>query len=92
MTITRIRPTFTFDQDRFTALKAIAPDAFADGKINWDVLKEAMGDHLEADGREAEHFGLTWPGKRQARRLARTHAFYATPVFCSRPTCSPRAS
>ena len=84
MPITNLRPIFTFDQDRLDALKAIAPDAFADGKINWDVLKKAMGDHLEADGREAEHFGLTWPGKRQARRLARTRFLrYASFLFSS---------
>ena len=76
MTITNLRPTFTFDQDRFNALRPIAPAVVADGKINWDVLKEALGEQLEEEGRDgavpAEHFGLTWPGKRQARRPART--------------------
>ena len=70
MTITKLRPTFTFDQERIDALRAIAPEAFADGKINWDVLHEALGDRLEEEGRDAEHFGLFWPGKREARRLA----------------------
>jgi len=45
MTLTKLRPTFTFDQDRLDALKAIAPEAFADGKVNWDVLKEALPLH-----------------------------------------------
>ncbi len=70
MTVTNLRPTFTFDQERIDALKTIAPEAFADGKINWDVLHEAFGDCLEDEGRDAEHFGLFWPGKREARRLA----------------------
>ena len=74
MTITKLRPTFTFDQERVDALKAIAPEAFADGKINWDVLHEALGDHLEDEGRDAEHFGLFWPGKREARRWRRCRA------------------
>ncbi|MBK6433917.1 site-specific DNA-methyltransferase [Candidatus Amarolinea dominans] len=72
MTITKLRPTFTFDEERLDALAAIAPEAFADGKINWDALREALGDHVEEDGRDAEHFGLFWPGKRAARRLAST--------------------
>lgn len=72
MTITKLRPTFTFDQDRLDALKAIAPEAFADGKINWEALREALGDRVEDEGRDAEHFGLFWPGKRDARRLAST--------------------
>jgi adenine-specific DNA-methyltransferase len=70
MTVTKLHPTFTFDQERLDALLAIAPEAFADGQINWDVLKEALGEHLEEEGPAAEHFGLTWPGKRAARRLA----------------------
>ncbi len=70
MTITKLRPEFTFSQDRLNALRAIAPEAFADGKINRDALLEALGDYLEEDSQDAEHFGLFWPGKRQARRLA----------------------
>ncbi len=47
----------------------MVPEAFADGKINWDTLREALGEHLEDETQE--HFGLTWPGKREARRLRR---------------------
>jgi len=70
MTIEKMRPSFTFDQERIDALKAIAPEAFADGKINWETLKAALGEHLEDEEQDAEHFGLFWPGKRAARRLA----------------------
>lgn len=70
MTIQKLRPSFTFTQDRLTELQAVVPEAFADGAINWDVLKEALGAFLEDEGRDAEHFGLFWPGKREARRLA----------------------
>ena len=38
MSIQKIRPTFTFDEDRLAELRAVVPEAFADGKINWDVL------------------------------------------------------
>ena len=43
MTITKLRPTFTFDQDRLDALRALAPKAFAD-KINREALLEALGE------------------------------------------------
>lgn len=66
----RLRPSFTFDEDRIEELKTIAPEAFADGKINWDVLHAALGDNLETETADTEHFGLFWPGKREARRLA----------------------
>jgi adenine-specific DNA-methyltransferase len=68
MSIEKLRPSFTFTEDRLHELQQVVPEAFADGKINWDTLREALGEHLEDE--EQEHFGLTWPGKREARRLA----------------------
>jgi len=70
MSYERLHPTFTFDADRLEQLKAVAPEAFADGAINWETLRAALGDHLEDEGSDVEHFGLFWPGKRAARRRA----------------------
>jgi len=70
MSYERLRPTFTFDAERIEQLKAIAPEAFADGAINWEVLRAALGDYFEEESADAEHFGLFWPGKRDARRRA----------------------
>ncbi len=70
MPISKLRPSFTFTEDRLAELRAVVPEAFADGKVNWEALREALGEYLEDEGAEAEHFGLSWPGKRQARRLA----------------------
>ena len=67
MPITKLTPTYTFTEDRLAELRAAVPEAFADGQINWDVLREALGEHLEDP--DAEHFGLFWPGKREARRF-----------------------
>lgn len=66
----RIRPSFTFSEDKIAELKAIVPEAFEDGKINWETLREALGDYLTDSDASDEHFGLNWPGKREARRLA----------------------
>ena len=68
MPISKLRPAFTFTEDRLRELQAVVPEAFADGKINWDTLREALGETLEDESQE--HFGLFWPGKREARRLA----------------------
>lgn len=66
----RLRPSFVFDEERLKQLQQIAPEAFADSKINWEVLKESLGESLEEEGVEVEHFGLFWPGKRGARKVA----------------------
>lgn len=68
MPLTKLRPSFTLTEDRLRELQAILPEAFADGRINWDTLREALGERLEDEAQE--HFGLFWPGKREARRLA----------------------
>jgi len=67
---TRLRPSFVFDEEKLKQLKQIAPEAFADGKINWEVLRESLGEHLEEEGPETEHFGLFWPGKKEVRKIA----------------------
>ena len=50
-------------------LKALFPEAFTEGKIDFDVLKQLLGG--EVDERE-EKYGLNWHGKRRARQLALT--------------------
>jgi len=50
-------------------LKTIFPEAFTEGKIDFEVLKQVLGDKV--DDRE-EKYGLNWHGKRKARQLALT--------------------
>ena len=50
-------------------LKALFPEAFTDGKVDFDVLKQLLGGAV--DERE-EKYGLNWLGKRRARQLALT--------------------
>ena len=70
MVIEKLKPTFSLEKDLVEKFKQLVPEAVADGKINWEILKEALGEYLEEEGAEVEHFGLNWAGKRQARRLA----------------------
>ena len=50
-------------------LKRLLPEAFTEEKIDFDVLRQLLGGHV--DERE-EKYGLNWHGKRQARQLALT--------------------
>lgn len=70
MSTEKVRPSFTFTEDRLAQLKAIVPEAFPDGQLDWDTLYESLGGFLPDEDAGQEHFGLNWPGKREARRLA----------------------
>jgi adenine-specific DNA-methyltransferase len=50
-------------------LKTLFPEAFTEGKVDFDVLKQLLGGAV--DERE-EKYGLNWHGKRRARQLALT--------------------
>jgi len=73
MPITKLTPenNYPYEQERLKALEQAVPEAFADGKVNWDTLREVLGENLEDEGRD-EYFGLNWPGKREARKRAAT--------------------
>ena len=48
-------------------LKALFPEAFTEGRVDFEVLRQILGDAV--DDRE-EKYGLIWHGKRRARQLA----------------------
>lgn len=50
-------------------LKAVFPEVFSEGKVDFDALRQLLGDAV--DERE-EKYGLNWHGKRRARQLALT--------------------
>lgn len=55
--------------DNVARLKALFPEIVTDGKVNFDVLRDLLGDAME-DGEE--RYGLNWKGKRRARAFALT--------------------
>lgn len=55
--------------DNVGALKALFPGIVADGKVDFEVLRQLLGDEVE-DG--AERYGLNWKGKARARAFAMT--------------------
>lgn len=54
-------------QDNIEKLKQIFPEVFAEGKIDFQVLKQLLGEYIEND---KERYSFTWKGKTQARQIA----------------------
>ncbi|OFV47870.1 site-specific DNA-methyltransferase [Oligella sp. HMSC09E12] len=52
-------------------LKALFPNVFSEGKIDFDVLKNELGDNCNTGG-SGERYQFTWAGKEQAKRIATT--------------------
>ncbi len=52
-------------------LKAIFPEAFGEGGINFETLRQLLGDAKVVDEGE-EKYGLNWHGKKKARQIALT--------------------
>ncbi|MER8472748.1 site-specific DNA-methyltransferase [Mesorhizobium sp. M1328] len=56
-------------EENVDALKALFPEAFEEGKIDFEVLKQLLGGAI--DERD-EKYGLNWHDKRRARQIALT--------------------
>lgn len=52
-------------------LKNIFPEAFGEGRVNFDTLRQLLGDVGAIDEGE-EKYGLNWHGKKKARQIALT--------------------
>ena len=53
--------------DNIERLREIFPEVFADGAVDFDALKETLGEYV--DDRE-ERYSFTWHGKARARQIA----------------------
>ena len=56
-------------EERLDVLRDLLPEVFTDGRVNVERLREVLEDSA-SDAPDNEHYGLRWPGKQQARRLA----------------------
>ena len=50
-------------------LKHIFPEVFTEGMIDFDVLRETLGEYIDD---RPERYSFTWNGKSRARRIAQT--------------------
>jgi adenine-specific DNA-methyltransferase len=57
----------TFEDVNIEQMKVLFPEAFSDGRIDFDVLKQLLGGAVDEG---EERYGLNWHGKRRARQLA----------------------
>ncbi len=55
--------------ENLAALRGLFPQAFAEGRVDFDVLRELLGNAVEEG---EERYGLSWSGKARARRHALT--------------------
>jgi adenine-specific DNA-methyltransferase len=56
-------------KENLEELKKIFPECFSDNLLNFDVLKELMGEYSEVS---EERYSFVWPGKSEARRVSQT--------------------
>ena len=54
-------------QDKIEKLKEIFPEIFTEGKIDFEVFKQLLGEKIETDN---ERYSFTWKGKTEARQIA----------------------
>lgn len=57
--------------ENISKLKELFPDAFSEGGVNFDTLRQLLGDASVLDEGE-EKYGLNWHGKKKARQIALT--------------------
>jgi adenine-specific DNA-methyltransferase len=55
--------------ERIQALRELLPEAFSEGRIDFEKLRAALGDILDDS---PERYSFSWAGKRDAIRLLQT--------------------
>lgn len=54
-------------QDNIAKMKELFPEILTEGKIDFEVLKQLLGEEIETD---KERYSFTWKGKTEARQIA----------------------
>jgi adenine-specific DNA-methyltransferase len=55
------------NDERLKQLQALFPEAFAEGKVDFDKLRQALGENVDS---RPERYSFTWAGKREAMQAA----------------------
>ncbi|CAN5619933.1 hypothetical protein BH09CHL1_BH09CHL1_09950 [soil metagenome] len=56
------------NEKKIAELRQLFPEAFFEGKIDFDVLRRSLGNAVDVDPKE-ERFGLRWPGKSKLQAI-----------------------
>ncbi len=59
----------TPEQEKINALRQVLPEAFSEGKIDWEKLKATLGEHINFAN---ERYVLNWAGKSEAFKVLQT--------------------
>ena len=54
-------------EENLSAMRQLFPEAFEEGKIDFDVLRQLLGDYVDD---EEERYSFKWNGKGRALRLS----------------------
>lgn len=60
--------TVRLGEEKLAQLRQLIPEAFSDGRIDFDALRRSLGDAVDTSPKE-ERFGLRWPGKSQLQQV-----------------------
>jgi adenine-specific DNA-methyltransferase len=66
----KLTAKYKLNEEQIKQLKQIVPEAFKDNELDFNSLYEALSDFIDDDEVDIEQFGLSWPGKRAAKRAA----------------------
>ncbi len=72
--------SFNITEEKLDKLKVIIPEAFTEGKVDWEKLKAALGEDIEFRN---ERYVLNWAGKSDAFRVLQSPTT-ATLVPCEK--------
>lgn len=61
--------SLNIEKENIEKLKELFPNAVTEGKINFDMLKADLGDEIDNN---IEKYQFTWPGKKEAIKIAQT--------------------
>ena len=63
------RESLNIKEENLAAMQQLFPEAFEEGKIDFDVLRQLLGDYVDD---EEERYSFRWNGKGKALRLSQT--------------------
>jgi len=81
MAIQKLQPSFKFNDVQLKQLRQIAPEAFKDNILDFNILYELLSDNIEDDEFLTEHYGINWPGKLESKKAA-AYKYSATLIPC----------
>jgi adenine-specific DNA-methyltransferase len=67
----KLTAKYKLNETQLAALRQIVPEAFKDNELDFNSLYEALSDYIDDDDEaDIDQYGLSWPGKRAAKRAA----------------------